>query len=577
MEDRCLLFRGALEALGEPVCLVGEDRRIRFVSSALCDLLGLPREALEGRVCSGHLGDRLCGTPDCALDRIRRERRGFRIPRLSPPEDQRGAVDVEGVWDEDGSFLGMLQIWRTREELLRRTQEELRSQGELHRTLVEGMDALVFQLDPRGRVLYANPAATRWFAEALRGDPKQPFWRLAREADRSLLEQAFARALEGTPPPPLLWRAPTPEGERAFMTRCSVVRDPDGTVRTCILFGGDMTDRARVEEERKRVYHALQHAAHGVCITDVRGRILYVNRAFEDLYGFSQEEARGKNPRILNPGRQVYREWGIDGESYDRLFEGMWEALLDPQRGTWEGELVNRRKDGSLMWVRLYISSIRDVQGNVTAFFATPMDLTAQREQEEAARLETYRAITLTAEMRDEETGAHLVRIGAYARLLAETLGLPGKFARDLEVFAPFHDIGKVGIPDRILLAPRKLDPDEFEIMKSHALMGYNILKDKPSLALAAEIARGHHERWDGGGYPSHLKGSEIPLSARITAVTDVYDALRSRRPYKAPWDHEAVTGHIRDQSGKHFDPEVVRAFLEVHREFEEIFRIHVS
>ena len=196
MEDRCLLFRGALEALGEPVCLVGEDRRIRFVSSALCDLLGLPREALEGRVCSGHLGDRLCGTPDCALERIRRERRGFRIPRLSPPEDQRGAVDVEGVWDEDGSFLGMLQIWRTREELLLRTQEELRSQGELHRTLVEGMDALVFQLDPRGRVLYANPAATRWFAEALRGDPKQPFWRLAREADRSLLEQAFARALE---------------------------------------------------------------------------------------------------------------------------------------------------------------------------------------------------------------------------------------------------------------------------------------------------------------------------------------------------------------------------------------------
>ena len=451
------------------------------------------------------------------------------------------------------------------------------SQEDLHRTLVEAMDALILQLDPQGRVTYANPAATRLLGKVLAETREVRIGDLPREEDRGLVERSFRRALEGSPAVPLLWKAPCPEGERTFLTRFSVARRPDGSVRACIAHGGDVTDRARVEEERKLFYHALQHAVHGMCITDVRGRILYVNRAFEELYGFTQEEARGKNPRILNPGRRVYREWGVDDETYDRLFSEMWEALLDPERGAWEGELINRRRDGSLMWVRLYISSIRDVRGDVTAFFATPMDLTAQKEQEEQVRLETYRAITLTAEMRDEETGAHLVRIGAYARLLAETLGLPGKFTRDLELFAPFHDIGKVGIPDRILLAPRKLDPDEFEIMKSHALIGYNILKDKPSLALAAEIARGHHERWDGSGYPSHLKETEIPLAARITAVVDVYDALRSRRPYKAPWDHPRTAEHIREQGGIHFDPSVVEAFFQVQEGFQEIFRKHAS
>ena len=113
--------------------------------------------------------------------------------------------------------------------------------------------------------------------------------------------------------------------------------------------------------------------------------------------------------------------------------------------------------------------------------------------------------------------------------------------------------------------------------MKSHALIGYNILKDKPSLALAAEIARGHHERWDGSGYPSHLKETEIPLAARITAVADVYDALRSRRPYKAPWDHPQTAEHIREQGGIHFDPSVVEAFFQVQEGFQEIFRKHAS
>jgi PAS domain S-box-containing protein len=194
-------------------------------------------------------------------------------------------------------------------------------------------------------------------------------------------------------------------------------------------------------------YQALQNALHGVCITDRSGRILYVNRTFADLYGYTPEQARGKNPRLLNPGRDVYRENGIDDEAYDRLFGGMWEALLDDRRGFWEGDLINRRRDGSLIWVRLYVSAIRDESGRAVAFFATPMDLTAKRGEEAEARLSLYRAITLTAEARDQETGAHLDRIGAYTRLLAERMGLGAKFRDDIALMSPFHDIGKVGIP----------------------------------------------------------------------------------------------------------------------------------
>ncbi len=183
------------------------------------------------------------------------------------------------------------------------------------------------------------------------------------------------------------------------------------------------------------------------------------------------------------------------------------------------------------------------------------------RNKEQDVRISCYKTLTELAEARDYETGTHLTRIASLSRRLAEEAGCKPEFCRELEFFAPMHDIGKVGIPDGILHLPRKLTPVEFEIMKTHADIGYQILKDKETLETAAEIAWTHHERWNGSGYPRGIKGENIPLSGRIVSIVDVYDALRSVRPYKTRFSHEDSTEWIESQSGIAFDPDLIDAF----------------
>jgi two-component system response regulator RpfG len=151
-----------------------------------------------------------------------------------------------------------------------------------------------------------------------------------------------------------------------------------------------------------------------------------------------------------------------------------------------------------------------------------------------------------------------------YSRLIAEDLGLEATECETIELAAPMHDIGKIGIPDHILLKPGKLVLEEFTVMKQHTRIGYEILKDSPSryLQMGAVIALGHHEKYDGSGYPYGLGGEDIPLPARIVAVADVYDALSSRRCYKPAWAFSDIMQLLEAQSGRHFDPRCVEAFI---------------
>ncbi len=182
------------------------------------------------------------------------------------------------------------------------------------------------------------------------------------------------------------------------------------------------------------------------------------------------------------------------------------------------------------------------------------------------------------AEYRDDETGGHIRRISYYTRLLAGELGMDEEYCDTIFLASPMHDIGKIGIPDHILLKPGPFEPHEWEEMKRHTIIGEEILADgnSPFVRMGQEIARSHHEHWDGSGYPYGLSGEEIPLSARIMSICDVYDALRSERPYKPAYDHDRAVEIIKDGDGRimpsHFDPKVLEGFLARQADFANIF-----
>ncbi len=183
-----------------------------------------------------------------------------------------------------------------------------------------------------------------------------------------------------------------------------------------------------------------------------------------------------------------------------------------------------------------------------------------QREKETIIRL------AKAGEYRDEGTGNHVIRMAKYARQIAEALGqFDEQECEDLEYAAPMHDIGKIGIPDGILLKPDRLNPHEWEIMKTHTLIGHEILSGSQSkdMHIGAIIALNHHERFDGKGYPNGLKGTEIPLIARLVSVADIYDALASERPYKKAWSEAEALSYIEAQAGTQLDPKCVEAFFE--------------
>jgi putative two-component system response regulator len=199
----------------------------------------------------------------------------------------------------------------------------------------------------------------------------------------------------------------------------------------------------------------------------------------------------------------------------------------------------------------------------------------------------TIMAMASLAETRDNETGNHIRRTQLYVRRLAEALRVVPRFKdfltdRNIELLfksAPLHDIGKIGIPDNILLKPGKLTPEEFEIMKTHTTLGRNAIEDAEErlgmqvdfLSLAKEIAYSHQEKWDGSGYPEGLAGDDIPVSARLMAIADVYDALISKRVYKPPFTHAESCDIMRKGRGSHFDPDMQDAFFEVANDFYEI------
>lgn len=247
---------------------------------------------------------------------------------------------------------------------------------------------------------------------------------------------------------------------------------------------------------------------------------------------------------------------------YEALQSGATDFLNKPVDAT---EFIARLTN--LMQLRKGQIQLKDRASWLADEVAKATESIVERENEIIYRL------SRAAEYRDPETGAHILRMAHYSRFIAEALGLPEDEIDEIFRAAPMHDVGKLGIADDILLKPGKLTSAEFDSMKEHTTIGEAILKDSPSqlLAVAAEIAVSHHEKFDGSGYPNGLGGEDIPMVGRIVAVADVFDAVTSARPYKDPWPVEQATDYIRENDGRHFDPQCVKAFFD---RFDDVLQV---
>ena len=426
--------------------------------------------------------------------------------------------------------------------------------------LPEANPNIVIIMQCVNKIVYLNPAAKAWLQqhelydyEAIRGLLPEEFEKNYCAVCNHEATRSWSKTVE----------------ERIFDIKLSPL--PDG--RRCMITATDVTEFQRLSEEHKIFYRAFNTVHSAIMVTDPQGNITFVNDHFEELYGYTPQDVLGRQPNLLNPGRDVYYELGIDTAAYEHRFSELWQQIRDPQRGFWEGDFYNQKADGSLSHIHAIIQAIRNEQLELIGFIAFPIDLTEKEEHERNLRLEIFRTIAAVAELRDNETGNHIIRVGRYARRLAEQIKMPRSYCEEIELFAPLHDIGKVGIPDSVLLAPRKLSEAEFAQIKTHTVLGWELLREKSSMEMAARIAYGHHERWEGGGYPRGIQGEEIPLEAGITAICDVYDALRSERPYKQAWSHEEAVREIRSLKESQFKPELVDAFLACEDCIADIFQ----
>ncbi|MCG8615730.1 MAG: HD domain-containing protein [Desulfobacterales bacterium] len=332
--------------------------------------------------------------------------------------------------------------------------------------------------------------------------------------------------------------------------------------------------------------HALKYMNTAVFSVSEDGNFQLAGPAFRWIELFFSRSRQGEDRFVAKDSSPFFYDflseatafWGDAEEG--SLDSGPW-IETDDKGGELPFEATAIREDGERLLIlrqlgESYRQQLRLLQvgreqlltnERLEAEVSKRTELIRTREEEVARRL------LAASGFRDLETGAHVRRIGLYSEAMGEALGWSRLRIDDIRSAAPMHDVGKIGIPDRILLKPGRLDDAEFEIMKSHTQLGAKILEgtDIEMIEMARNIAWYHHEHWDGAGYPSGLEGEAIPVEARIVSIVDVYDAMVHRRVYKEPIAEHETLHYIRSASGRHFDPDLVEVFLSVIDRVREI------
>ncbi|MCP4969871.1 MAG: PAS domain S-box protein [Arcobacter sp.] len=291
--------------------------------------------------------------------------------------------------------------------------------------------------------------------------------------------------------------------------------------------------------------------------------ITYVNNLFCNISGYTKKELIGQSYLIL-----------IDSEKVSKSFTKILKSLN--KNNIWKGTIKNIFKDGTINYSISTIIAIKDDKGKLYEYMEIRQDITEvlnlHKELEDTQREIIYKMGEI-GERRSKETGHHVKRVAEYSKLLALKAGFSYKDAELIKLASPMHDIGKVGIEDSILNKPGRLTDDEFDTMKKHTTIGYEMLRNstRPALKASSIIAHEHHEKYNGTGYPNQKKGDAIHIYGRITAICDVFDALGSDRPYKKAWSLVNIIEFFNKEKGEHFDPNLTELFLNNINEFIDI------
>ncbi|MCL1144325.1 DUF3369 domain-containing protein [Shewanella gaetbuli] len=310
-------------------------------------------------------------------------------------------------------------------------------------------------------------------------------------------------------------------------------------------------------------------------LLNLQSSALYLTSYHQDLYQDTQMNLLATTGNMVSYS-EIENVESLPGEVKEYIIE----AIALKKSIIHDNVYVGFYEFGNDVTSILYLqhnTALTPLQVRILELFAANVSLTfenlAGKENVQQTQKELILIIGDAIEQRSKETGAHVRRVALMSELLAEKLGQSSEFIETIRHAAPLHDVGKIGIPESILHKPGKLTPEEWEIMKTHAEKGYNLLADSNRIIakMGARIAYTHHERWDGDGYPRGISGEEIPLEGRIMAIVDVIDALLSKRSYKPAWPAEKVIEYVLEQSGKQFDPNICEASLALMERFVAI------
>ena len=434
-------------------------------------------------------------------------------------------------------------------------------------TLVESASDAIVGVSPVGLITSWGEGAERLFGYSQAEAIGKPVTMLA-PTDRATEASAFREAvLRGERVERLDTERMTKDGQLLkVQLSISPIWSDEGEFVGVVGIIRDFSEQRAAEDALRaseRRYHSVVDAlSEGVLMQDLTGRIVASNKSAERILGLTADQLlESSSDRLPLP---LIHEDGSPFLAHEH------PPIVSMRTGEPQSQVVMGVEgfDGAIRWISVNSCALTH-HGETepyaaVASFTEITDLRETLEELHTARLEDLKRLALVGEYRDDDTNRHTERVAHTASLLASKLGLDDELTRMIHRAAPLHDVGKIGIPDSILLKPGKLTAEEFEVIKTHTVIGGRILCEShfPILKVATEIAFTHHERWDGIGYPAGLQAEAIPITGRITGLADAFDAMTHARPYKSAFPVEHAVSEIRRCSGTQFDPRIVEAFM---------------